>query len=54
MTKSSSGASKFQLEGALKLARIDLSGASSCQYKAGDQLVIVETDVARGSSLKRL
>ena len=33
---------------------VTLSGAARCQYKAGDRLQMVETDVDRGASLKLL
>lgn len=33
---------------------VHLSGASNCQYKAGEKLVVTHTDVDRGASLKKL
>lgn len=33
---------------------VELSGGSSCQYKAGPELQIVSLEVSRGASLKRL
>ncbi|MBO6095942.1 MAG: DUF2807 domain-containing protein [Bacteroidales bacterium] len=48
-----SGASSLQIH-VLDKFGISLSGASRCQYKAGDQLQIVKTDVSTGASLKKL
>lgn len=48
-----SGASNARLE-VLETLGVRLSGASTCQYRAGDKLQIVETDVARGSTLRKL
>ena len=48
-----SGASSASIYVLDKLG-VSLSGASRCHYKAGDKLQIVETDVDRGASLKKL
>lgn len=48
-----SGASSARLVALEKLG-VRLSGAANCQYKAGEKLQIVETDVDRGASLKKL
>jgi len=48
-----SGASSVRLYAIEKLA-VQLSGAASCRYKAGDHLQLTETDVDRGASLKKL
>lgn len=48
-----SGASSLQIH-VLDKFGISLSGASRCQYKAGDQLQIVKTDVSTGASLRKL
>lgn len=48
-----SGASSASIYVLDKLG-VSLSGASRCHYKAGDHLQIVETDVDRGASLKRM
>lgn len=48
-----SGASSVRIYVLEKLA-VDLSGAASCRYKAGDKLKITETDVDRGATLKTL
>ena len=48
-----SGASSARIHVLNKLG-VSLSGASNCYYKGGDQLQIVETDVSRGSSLKKM
>lgn len=39
---------------ALDELSVRLSGASSCHYKAGDNLKITETDIDRGASLRKL
>ena len=48
-----SGASSASIYVLDKLG-VSLSGASRCHYKAGEKLQIVETDVDRGASLKKL
>jgi hypothetical protein len=48
-----SGASSVRLYVLEKLG-VDLSGAASCRYKAGDKLQITETDIDRGATLKKL
>ena len=48
-----SGASSVRLYAIEKLA-VQLSGAASCRYKAGDHLLLTETDVDRGATLKKL
>lgn len=48
-----SGASSARIYVLDKLG-VSLSGASRCHYKAGEKLQIVETDVDRGASLKKL
>lgn len=48
-----SGASSARIVALDKLA-VHLSGAASCHYKAGDHLLITETDVDRGASLRKL
>lgn len=48
-----SGASNMRLEVHESLG-VRLSGASTCQYRAGNNLQLVETDVARGSTLRKL
>ena len=48
-----SGASSARIV-ALDELGVRLSGATSCYYKAGDNLKITETDVDRGASLRKL
>ena len=48
-----SGASSARIV-ALETLGVHLSGASSCHYKAGDNLKVTETDVDRGASLRKL
>lgn len=48
-----SGASSARVVALEKLG-VRLSGASSCQYKAGEHLQIIDTDVDRGASLRKL
>jgi hypothetical protein len=48
-----SGASSARIVALDKLG-VGLSGASTCQYKAGEHLQITDTDVDRGASLRKL
>ena len=48
-----SGASSARVVALDKLG-VHLSGAASCYYKAGDNLLITDTDVDRGASLRKL
>lgn len=48
-----SGASSARVVALEKLG-VRLSGASSCQYKSGEHLQIIDTDVDRGASLRKL
>lgn len=48
-----SGASSAKVDVKESLG-VRLSGASGCQYRAGDNLQITETDVSRGSTLRKL
>lgn len=48
-----SGASRLRLEVEEDLS-VRLSGAASCQYRAGDRFTLSSTDVSRGATLKRL
>lgn len=48
-----SGAAKIRLEVEEDLS-VRLSGAASCQYRAGDRFTLSSTDVSRGATLKKL
>ena len=48
-----SGASSARIIALDKLG-VHLSGAATCHYKAGDKLILTETDVDRGASLRKL
>lgn len=48
-----SGASSARVVALNKLG-VHLSGAASCHYKAGENLLVTETDVDRGASLRKI
>ena len=48
-----SGASKATIDVSRKL-EVDLSGASSCHYRSSNNSLVVDPDVSRASSLKRI
>ena len=48
-----SGASKASIQ-VHETLKLHLSGASTLNYRAGDKLQILETDVSRGASLRRM